>query len=424
MKKSGSYVLLVTGLIGAYSAGSLPTRGVALTSGYRSGSHVAYYRCPMHPEYIRDKPGYAPCCGMRLEPVYDHQLSRSQTEATTVPGNAVSRITPGRQQLMGVRVSAVERTERSYNVRLFGKVTADETRTYKITAGVDGWMGQVSSVTTGSRVSTGQVLATYSTADLFSSVQAYLFALTAGDRIQNSAETSPATSNMNQRLERLESLGMSRSQLEEIRSTRQFPAGIQVVAPGTGFVLARNVSPGQRFEKGMELYRIADLSRVWILVDVPGEYVPHIRAGQLARVTLPRESKTLQARVSELLPQFDGTARTMQVRLDVDNTGYALRPNMFVDAELAVNPPASIVVTSDAVLDSGLKKAVFVERGEDAFEERPVETGWRFGDQVQILSGLNEGERIATSGNFLLDSETRMKAEMSKQAAPARRSPH
>ena len=127
------------------------------------------------------------------------------------------------------------------------------------------------------------------------------------------------------------------------------------------------------------------------------------------RATLPNQNKTLWATVSDVLPEFDTVTRTLKVRLEVDNPEYALRPDMFVDVEFPLTLPETVTVPVEAVMDTGLKKMVFVDRGNGYFEPRKVETGWRFGDRVEILKGLKPGEKIVISGNFLIDSESRMK---------------
>jgi RND family efflux transporter MFP subunit len=187
------------------------------------------------------------------------------------------------------------------------------------------------------------------------------------------------------------------------------PEAIQIVAPADGLVLARNIWPGQRFERGAEWYRIADLRHAWILADVFEQEAPHLRPGTPATVSLPGQSTGIGARVASVLPQFDGTTRTLKVRLEADNPHYVLRPDMFVDVDLKITVPSSITVPADAVLDSGVATTVFVERGNGTFEQRAVETGWRLGDRVEIVKGLEHGERIVTAGTFLLDSESRMR---------------
>jgi RND family efflux transporter MFP subunit len=202
---------------------------------------------------------------------------------------------------------------------------------------------------------------------------------------------------------------MSPAQLEELKRTREIPETIRIVAPADGLVLARSISPGQRFERGAEWYRIADLRHAWILADVFQHEAPHLRPGTQATVSLPDQRAAIGARVSSVLPQFDGPTRTLKVRLEADNPHYVLRPDMFVDVDLKITLPPAITVPADAVLDSGVATTVFVERGNGTFEQRAVETGWRLGDRVEIVKGLEHGERIVTAGTFLLDSESRMR---------------
>jgi Cu(I)/Ag(I) efflux system membrane fusion protein len=194
-----------------------------------------------------------------------------------------------------------------------------------------------------------------------------------------------------------------------MKRTREMPEAIQIVAPADGLVLARNIWPGQRFERGAEWYRIADLRHAWILADVFEQEAPHLRPGTQATVSLPGQSTGIGARVASVLPQFDGTTRTLKVRLEADNPHYGLRPDMFVDVDLKITVPSSITVPADAVLDSGVATTVFVERGNGQFEQRPVETGWRLGDRIEIVKGLEHGERVVAAGTFLLDSESRMR---------------
>ena len=151
------------------------------------------------------------------------------------------------------------------------------------------------------------------------------------------------------------------------------------------------------------------MSRVWILADLFGDEANYVRPGDKVKVTLADRDETYMATVSEILPEFDPATLTVKVRLEVDNPQFVLRPGMFVDVEVPVNMPPAVNVPVDAIMDSGLKQTVFVDRGNGYFSPRQVETGWRLGDRVQIVRGLEPGERIVISGNFLIDSESRMK---------------
>ncbi len=357
---------------------------------------------------------------MKLEPVYADAGPATADEASR-PSSAPSGsapIGPGKQQLIGVTVSPVEKVSGTRTLRLFGRVVPEEGRVYRLNAGIDGFIRDVSAVTTGSQVRKNQLLATFSAPLAAQIIQTYILNLGASDRFRQSASEGlpeadsvpAANANVQYRADQVLNLGMSALQMDEIRQTRQVPSEIKIVSPADGFVLSRNVSPGLKFDRGAEWYRIADLSRVWVLADVFENEAHDLRTGVRAQVSLPTERKTLGARVAEVLPQFDAATRTLKVRLETDNPGYVLRPDMFVDVELPVPFPPTITVPVDSVLDSGLRRTVFVERGEGVYEPRQVETGWRFGDRVEIVKGLTPGERIVVSGTFFLDSESRMKA--------------
>lgn len=429
MKKVTYSLLLLVAVFAAFLVGSRYGRQSAASPAAPEARKILYYIDPMHPAYKSDKPGVAPDCGMQLEPVYSDSAPAiaevGNTPAALLPGAV--RVDAAKQQLFGVRVSPVAASSGAYKLRLFGRVAPNEANVYKLNAGIEGYIRDVSTVTTGSLVRKDQVLATFSSPSAAMAIQNFMLNLGAEDRFKKSAaegsvegQSLPAANaNMQQRSQQLQNIGMSVFQMEEIRRTREFPESIKIVAPVDGFVLARNVSPGQKFERDTEWYRIADLRKVWILADVFENEAQYLHPGTQVRVSLPNQGKTLPGRVSDVLPQFDPATRTLKVRLEVDNPGYILRPDMFVDVELPVAFSRSIVVPTSAVLDSGLKKTVFVERGAGLFAPRVVETGRRFDDQVEIVKGLESGERIVVSGNFLINSESRLKDTADMYAPPA-----
>jgi membrane fusion protein, copper/silver efflux system len=419
MKKAAFAIFLLLFFAGAFRAGVWFNQRAAARNGHVGERKVLYYVDPMHPAYKSDKPGIAPDCGMQLVAVYADEgaAALAHTADSGMPAGTVS-ISPEKQQLIGVRVSRVEEAFGPHTLRLFGRVAPDEARVYKLNAGIEGYVQEVAEATTGSQVKKNQLLATFSAPNATMTIQTYILNLGAEDRFKKSAaEGSPegqsvpaANANVQQRIQQLQNVGMSVLQMEEIKRTRQIPESIKILAPADGFVLARNVSPGQKFERGAEWYRIADLSRVWILADVFENDVQYLRPGVGAQVSLPNQKKTLAARVTDVLPQFDPATRTLKVRLELDNPGFAFRPDMFVNVELPIKLPPGISVPVDAVLDSGTKTTVFVDRGKGVFEPRKVETGWHFGNRVQIVKGLMAGEQVVVSGNFLIDSESRLTA--------------
>jgi RND family efflux transporter MFP subunit len=368
----------------------------------------------MHPAYKSDKPGIAPDCGMELVPVYeDGSMGGVGTVAGLPPGTV--NLPPEQQQLIGVRVAAAERTAGTHTLRIQGRVATKEARIYRVIAGTEGWIREIFPVTTGSLVKKNQPLAAFYGKEFLGAQQAYFYALTTLERLKQAGATTPeqltlTNAQVRAAVDSLRGLGMGEIQIQEIAESRRLAQTTMVLAPAEGLVLTQNVSPGQWFDRGTELYRIADLTQIWILADAFENEAQHLRPGVRARISLPQQGKAFFATVSDVPPQFDAASRTLKVRLETDNPGFALRPDMFVDVELPVKYPATITVPADAVVDSGVKKTVYVAKGDGIFEPRRVETGWHFGDRVEIVKGLMPGERIVVSGTFLIDSESRMKA--------------
>lgn len=380
-----------------------------------SGRKILHYVDPMNPAHTSDKPGLAPC-GMKMEPVYADEAGALNGDAR-LPGSV--KVSTEKQQLIGVRMGVVEKKSLQRTIRLLGRVSADDTRVRRLLATVTGWVIHAPPFSTGSPVKKDQILASYYSSEFLSAAQALLAALNTRDRAQASPANPSTAGNsgppplqvsLQQYLDPIRSLGMGESQIEEMVRTRKIVQNVDLLSPVNGFVAERNLFTGMRFQKGTELFRIVDLSRVWILVDAFEQDAAHFTAGSKVRVSAPNAGAATVATVSDALPQFDPVTRTLKVRLvDADNPGFAFKPDLFVDVELVAALPETLVVPADAILDAGLRKTVFLDRGNGCFEPRPVTIGERGDNQVQVLQGLTAGERIVVSGNFLLDSESRMK---------------
>jgi RND family efflux transporter MFP subunit len=402
MKKAVVAILILAAIAFSYVLGRGRTQRDRKTSLER---RVLYYVDPMHPAYKSDKPGIAPDCGMQLEPVYaDETETAASAVAASLPRGAIN-ISPEKQQLIGLSVVSVEKSTASRSVRLLGRVAADETRIYRVSSGVEGWVQQTFDDSVGTQVKKDQRLASFYSRELWSAEQSFLAGTyTASPSVK---DTPLGVQNVT---DRLRNLGVSETQLHEIAASRQASETSYLASPIDGFVLSRTISAGQKFAPATEFYRVADLSHVWIIAEIVENEADYFRPGSVARVTLPGGGKTFSARVSRLLPQVDAATRTLKLRLEADNPGFALRPDMFVDVELPAPAPAGLSVPADAVVDFGVKQRVFVDRGDGFFEPREVKTGLHFGDRVQIVQGLSEGERVVSAGTFLLDSESKLRA--------------
>ncbi|MBU4233278.1 MAG: efflux RND transporter periplasmic adaptor subunit, partial [Proteobacteria bacterium] len=372
---------------------------------------ILHYVDPMNPAHTSAEPGLAPC-GMKMEPVYAED--GGQAAGSAMPPGSV-KITPEKQQIIGVRVATVEKSPRTYTLRTVGKVAVDETRTYRLNAFSDGFITKVYDISTGSLVRKDEPLAMFYSKDLFTALQTYYYAVYALDNLQQHGQQLPASQKHLLEAQKraaeynLMNLGVNSQQIKDLIRSKEITQEIIINAPATSFVLTRNVTPGQKFVSGEELFRLADLSRVWIQADLFKNEARYVRPGEKVKVTLADQDESYMATVSEVLPEFDPATLTIKVRLEMDNPGFTLRPGMFVDVEFPINKPPTVNVPVDAIMDSGLKQTIFVERGNGYFEPRRVKTGWRLGDRVEIVEGLEPGERIVVSGNFLIDSESRMK---------------
>jgi Cu(I)/Ag(I) efflux system membrane fusion protein len=330
----------------------------------------------------------------------------------TSPG--MVQVSQQRQQLLGVRLGRVESSPGTQTLRTLGRVAIEEDRIFPVIAGGEGWVTQVlPGIVTGSFVRKGQPLVSVYGREFTTAQRTFLYALRATENspqpIPGDFQDQPAVSLQEARLT-LQNMGFGDAQIQQLTKTRQVALDFTLTAPAAGFIVARNVFPKQKFDRGNELFRIADLSQVWIVADLFGDDAQFVRSGAVARVFMPdRPDTKFVAKAGETLPRFDGGSRTLKLRLETENPKLILRPDMFVDVELPIHLPEATTVPADAIVESGLRKIVFVSRGEGVFEPRVVETGWRFGGRVQIVRGLAPSETIVVSGNFLLDSESRMR---------------
>jgi len=371
---------------------------------------ILYYVDPMHPAYKSDKPGIAPDCGMPLVPVYEGEDPAAKLRLSS---NAVS-ISPERQQLFGLRVEKVQKNSGPRTIRTTGRVEADDNRVYRLMSATDGWVQSLENNPTGTLVKRNELLATFYSKEFRNAEQAYLGSLASLERLkpnqdmEDPSRVSDASLRINE--EQLRALGMGESQIKELAKNRQITRDIRIASPVDGIVLSRSISPQQRFEKGTEFYRIADLSSVWIIADVFEDEGQLFRPGAKVLVELRERARNFTATVSKNPPLFDAATRTLKLRLEADNPALLLRPDMFVDLEFKGNAPPGLSIPQEAVLDSGMRKIVYIEATEGVIEPREVNTGNAYGNRIVITSGLREGDRVVTSGNFLVDSESRMRS--------------
>ena len=422
-------VVLVVAVLAAIAASyGLGWHHAHSRAGSPVGRRVLYYVDPMHPSYKSAKPGVAPDCGMKLEPVFAEDASQglSTSAAVGLPAGAVS-IDGATQRLLGIRLALVEKNPTTQVVHAVGRVAPEDTRVYRINPGVDGFIRETVNDSVGTFVKKDQKLASYYSPEFLAVASGFLAATerVPGAAGKDGARTVPfpgavakqGVSSIQGYADRLRNLGMSDVQIERISTSGQLPENIDVVSPVDGFIFARNVTPGQHFEHAMEFYRIVDLSRVWVLAEVSAEEAPNMHPGAPAQIILRDEGRALPARISDSLPQSESGGGTVKLRLEVDNPKFVLRPEQLVDIEVPVHLPLAVTVPLDALVDSGSGARVYVEHGEGVFEPREVETGRRFGERVEIRQGVEPGERVVAAATFLVDSESRLKTGASGHVA-------
>jgi RND family efflux transporter MFP subunit len=263
-------------------------------------------------------------------------------------------------------------------------------------------------------VNKGQPLLTFYSPEALATQQEYLLALKAQQAMHDNPmhEITASTENLlTAARRRLELWDISDAQIETIRKSGEPLKDLTLYSPISGFVTERNAFPQQHITPDTMLYTVADLATVWVIADVFEYEAANVRVGQSASMTLTYlPGKSFHGRVSYILPQVDPTTRTLKVRIQLNNPGYALKPDMYGEVELHGSARRMLTVPQTAVMNSGERQVVFIDRGNGYFEPRPVTIGQQMDGRTEILSGLAAGERIVTSGNFLIDSESRMQA--------------
>ncbi len=364
---------------------------------------VLYYHDPMHPSYRSDHPGIAPDCNMALTPVYADEAPA---------GPSAVRVDAAQAAAIGLRTEAARTETAGGEVRTVGRVEVQESRTYKVTAGADGWVRRVYGAETGSFVTKGQALASYYSRELTSPQQGYLYALDSLERVRAAKEGSQtqmdlALKQVTQARDYLEFLGMTDRQIAGLEHSRQESRDVTLGAPGAGVVLERKVSEGSRIMKGDVLWTIGDIQSVWITADLFPEDLAAVSGTRSAVIETP-DGAEVGAAVDSSLPRAETADRVARLRLVVANPGHKLLPGMTLTVRLGRTLGRGLTVPAESIIETGINPRVFVERSDGSFEARAVKTGWRSAGRAEILSGLKPGERVVVDGAFLIDSESRI----------------
>jgi Cu(I)/Ag(I) efflux system membrane fusion protein len=373
---------------------------IALTANYALAEGTKY-TCPMHPHYIAEEPGSCPICGMDLVPVSQEEQEDKISEGN---GKGVITIAPETIQNIGVRTEKAEAARFGVDVRSYGAVTENVRIQHDVSSRVAGWIEALNVTAVGDEIKKGELLFTLYSPDLISAQQDYIAAIISGvkGRIASSAK-------------RLKSLGIQEQTLEQIKNKRRKLQNIPFYSEVDGIVSKLNIRQGTYVKSGMQLALIQDYSSVWINVSVAEKDLEFLSKGMKAEVTLPNlSSQVLTARIDYIYPTIDQTSRTGQVRLVLNNEDGSLRPGAYADVNFETTFEKRLAIPSEAVLRSSEGNYVVVALGAGRFQSRAIKTGIHNKGKVQILSGLNEGDEIVVSSQFLIDSESSLREAFRK----------
>ncbi len=372
---------------------------------------ILYWVDPMHPAYKSEKPGKAPDCGMELVPVYDDGTAGAAT--STVSGYANVKLSPERQQLIGVQTGMAEMRSLGRSVRTVGRVAVDEKRLFKISTKFDGYIEKLYVNVTGQQIRKGQPLFSVYSPDLLTTQQEYLLALRA-------AKQSPSL--LTAARQRLLLWDITPAEITQLERTGAARKSITIYSPTSGYVLNKIAVEGARVTPGEPLFEIANLDHIWVQADVYESELPYVRLGSPATTTLSYiPGRTWTGRVTFIAPTVDPVTRTVKVRSEFDNPDGVLKPDMFADVVIQQPERRVLVVPDSAVLQTGTRSIVFVVNGDGTFEPREVSVGTKADQFYEVRSGLAAGEKVVTQANFLIDSESRLKgalAEMKPEETP------
>jgi Cu(I)/Ag(I) efflux system membrane fusion protein len=461
--KSKSILFLLAGILMGATAVYFLMPGPRASENASAQQAKQLYSCGMHPEVISDKPGNCPICGMKLTPIkstapgpaktpqgtekkerkilywrapmdpteiYDHP-GKSKMGMDLVPvyegeeaGGAGSiTINPVVQQNMNLRVAPVVRRDISVVVRSFGKVTYAQDREYSVNTKISGWIEKLYVNTVGQKIKKGDPLLEIYSPELVSTQEEYLLALKNSKKLSESPYENirqNAARMLAVSRDRLRYWDISDAEIAKIEQSGELRRTVLLKSQLSGVVTHKAVVEGDKIGPGLDLFKIADLSRVWVEASVYESELPLLRQGQKAELALDyRPDYKLKGEIDFIYPYLDPKSQANNVRLIFANPDLVLKPDMYATVRILVpTVEDSLAVPAEAVLHSGTRDLVFVAKGGGEFEPREVKTGAESADGfVQVVSGLFDGEKVVVSGQFLLDSESRTREAIAKMRA-------
>jgi Cu(I)/Ag(I) efflux system membrane fusion protein len=381
------------------------------------------WQCPMHPSIVQDHPGDCPICGMKLVQMQGNGGGGDSSE-TSPEGLSAVTIDPARQQLIGLKVAHAEVGAVGGSWRTSGRVAVDETRVHHVNVKFSGFMEHVHGDFIGRPVKKGEPLFSIYSPELLAAQQEYLLALDTRKRLAGAGGMGgDGEALVSAARRKLELWDVPRAEIERLEKTGEPTRTITFYSPATGVLTKKDVVPGMRVNAGDMPFEIVDLSRVWVLADAYETDLRHVKPGMSATLSLKAfPNRTFTGRVAFIDPLLDPKTRTAKVRIEFPNPTGELRPEMFGEVVLQGKSREGVRIPADAVIHSGTKSVVFVALGGGKFQPREVTVGEGGSDFVEIVSGVERGDGVVTRANFLIDSESRLRASLaalSSGTAPA-----
>lgn len=405
--------LVATGLIG-YLIGN---RGVGPAPEAEQVTQKQLWHCPMHPEYVADRPGECPICGMDLVLIKEEEHEATMAESSLVEGLSTVQLTDTKRQLIGVSTVPVTRESMRKEIRTVGIAKPDETSLRTVNAKIGGWIEQLYVDFEGAPIRRGQPMLTIYSPELLQTQEEYLAALQVQREMAGSG--FPEIQRTGQQLvtaaeRRLRLWDIPAADISRLRETGKPRRTMTLYAPYTGIVLERMVEVGTEIKPGMPLFKVSDLSRLWIEADIYEKDLAEVRTGQAVTITFDAyPDKEWTGHIEYTYPYLEGLTRTMKVRISLDNPGLLIKPEMYAQVYLELSVGDIVVIPTQTVIDTGVRQVVYVETATGMYTPREIKTGQDNGAVVEVLEGLTEGEKVVERGLFMLDSESRLRAKIS-----------
>jgi membrane fusion protein, copper/silver efflux system len=415
----GMTLTKIEGSAAPAAAVAVPSAPAAKPSG--GARKLLFYRNPMNPKITSKSPAKDEM-GMDYVPVYEDE-TRGGGGADLPEGYATVQVGAERIRLAGIQSATAVRETISPPVRAAGVVVPDERRVRRVQSKIEGWVEKLHANFTGQLVTKGEPLLEIYSPELVATQREYLLARAGVERMKESPyeDARQMSSGLAQAARtRLKLFDVPESSIEELERTGKVRRTVTLNAPASGYVTGKEVFEGTRVSPGMDLLTVTDLSRVWIEADLYEYEAQSVRVGQTATLeTVADPGGKLKGRVSFIYPTFSPETRTLKVRFEFPNPGLRLKPQMYVNVALDLQGVTGVVIPDSALIETGTRQIVFVDAGDGSFEPREVKVGVRGDGKAQILSGVKAGDNVAVRANFLLDSESKLRAALTKMTGGA-----